>query len=162
MGCYNTTTKQELFYNILEEKSGFKIDGDYQLLNLITRLSKVKTEYDKVESALNDAKLRGYGVVAPSLDELSLEEPEIVKQGKQYGIKLKANAPSLHIIRADLEAGEVSPERLVTLGCWDEFGEGHIIYPTEGLGFRYLDAIRSALTTGGEHTDVIPKSLQFI
>ncbi len=102
------TTKQELFYNILEEKSGFKIDGDYQLLNLITRLSKVKTEYDKVESALNDAKLRGYGVVAPSLDELSLEEPEIVKQGKQYGIKLKANAPSLHIIRADIST-EVSP-----------------------------------------------------
>ena len=102
------TAKKDLFYNILEEKSGFKIDGDYQLLNLITRLSKVKTEYDKVESALNDAKIRGYGVVAPSLDELSLQEPEIVKQGKQYGIKLKANAPSLHIIRADIST-EVSP-----------------------------------------------------
>ena len=101
-------TKQELFYEILEEQSGFKIEGDCQLLNLITKLSRIKTEYDKIESALCDAKTLGYGVVAPSLDELSLEEPEIIKQGKQYGIKLRANAPSLHIIKADIST-EVSP-----------------------------------------------------
>ncbi|RDY25552.1 stage IV sporulation protein A [Romboutsia weinsteinii] len=102
------STKQDLFYNVLEEKSGFRIDGDCQLLNLITNLSRVKVEYDKIESALMDAKTKGYGVVAPSLDELSLEEPEIIKQGKQYGVKLKANAPSLHIIKADIST-EVSP-----------------------------------------------------
>lgn len=101
-------TKQDLFYNVLEEKSGFKIEGDYQLLSLISRLSKIKNEYDKIESALIDAKIGGYGVVAPSLEELTLEEPEIMKQGKQYGIKLKANAPSLHIIKADIST-EVSP-----------------------------------------------------
>ena len=102
------TAKQDLFYNVLEEKSGFKIDGDHQLLNLVTKLSRVKNEYDKIESALYDAKTKGYGVVAHSLDELSLEEPEIIKQGKQYGIKLRANAPSLHIIKADIST-EVSP-----------------------------------------------------
>ena len=102
------TAKQDLFYNVLEEKSGFKIDGDHQLLNLVTKLSRVKNEYDKIESALYDAKTKGYGVVAPSLDELSLEEPEIIKQGKQYVIKLRANAPSLHIIKADIST-EVSP-----------------------------------------------------
>ena len=102
------TAKQDLFYNVLEEKSGFKIDGDHQLLNLVTKLSRVKNEYDKIEIALYDAKTKGYGVVAPSLDELSLEEPEIIKQGKQYGIKLRANAPSLHIIKADIST-EVSP-----------------------------------------------------
>ena len=102
------TAKQDLFYNVLEEKSGFKIDGDHQLLNLVTKLSRVKNEYDKIESALYDAKTKGYGVVAPSLDELSLEEPEIIKQCKQYGIKLRANAPSLHIIKADIST-EVSP-----------------------------------------------------
>ena len=102
------TAKQDLFYNVLEEKSGFKIDGDHQLLNLVTKLSRVKNEYDKIESALYDAKTKGYGVVAPSLDELSLEEPEIIKQGKQYGIKLRANAPSLHRIKADIST-EVSP-----------------------------------------------------
>lgn len=102
------TAKQGLFYNVLEEKSGFKIEGDHQLLSLVTKLSRVKNEYDKIESALVDAKTKGYGVVAPSLDELSLEEPEIIKQGKQYGIKLRANAPSLHIIKADIST-EVSP-----------------------------------------------------
>ncbi len=104
----NLGTKQELFYDVLEEKSGFKIEEDCQLLNLITTLSKIKKEYDKIEIALNDAKNFGYGVVAPSLSELSLEEPEIIKQGKQYGVKLKANAPSLHIIKADIST-EVSP-----------------------------------------------------
>lgn len=102
------STKQDLFYNVLEEKSGFKIEGDHQLLNLITNLSRVKKEYDKVETAILDARTKGYGVVAPSLDELTLEEPEIVKQGKQYGVKLRANAPSLHIIKADIST-EVSP-----------------------------------------------------
>ncbi|MEF9990942.1 MAG: stage IV sporulation protein A [Romboutsia sp.] len=102
------TTKQDLFYNVLEEKSGFKIEGDHQLLSLITNLSRVKTEYDKVEKALDDARVSGYGMVAPSLDELSLEAPEIVKQGKQYAIKIKANAPSLHIIKADIST-ELSP-----------------------------------------------------
>lgn len=104
----NLGTKQELFYDVLEEKSGFKIEEDCQLLNLITTLSKIKKEYDKIEIALNDAKNFGYGVVAPSISELSLEEPEIIKQGKQYGVKLKANAPSLHIIKADIST-EVSP-----------------------------------------------------
>lgn len=102
------STKQELFYDILEEKSGFRIEEDSQLLNLVTNLSRIKQEYDKIEVALNDAKNFGYGVVAPSLSELSLEEPEIIKQGKQYGVKLKANAPSLHIIKADIST-EVSP-----------------------------------------------------
>jgi stage IV sporulation protein A len=101
-------TKQDLFYNVLEEKSGFRIDGDYQLLGLLSKLAKVKTEYDKVEQALIDVRTKGYGLVPPSLDELTLAEPEIVKQGKQYGVKLRATAPSLHLIRADI-ATEVSP-----------------------------------------------------
>ncbi len=100
--------KQDLFYNVLEEKSGFKIEGDHQLLSLISKLSRVKNEYDKIEGALIDAKTKGYGVVAPSLDELTVEKPEEIKQGKHYGIKIKASAPSLHIIQADIST-EVSP-----------------------------------------------------
>lgn len=104
----NLSAKPGLFYNILEEKSGFKIDGDHQLLSLITRLSKVQTEYEKIEYALEQARISGYGMVAPSLDDLTLETPEIMKQGKQYGIKIRANAPSLHIIKADIST-EVCP-----------------------------------------------------
>ncbi|UOW67421.1 stage IV sporulation protein A [Paraclostridium bifermentans] len=104
----NLGTKKDLFYNVLEEKSGFKIDGEYELLNLVTRLSKVNTEYEKVEQALTDVREKGYGLVAPTIDELTLDVPEIVKQGKQYGVRLRAKAGSIHMIKADIST-EISP-----------------------------------------------------
>ena len=104
----NLATRQDLFYNVLEEKSGFKIDGEYELLNLVTRLSRVNTEYEKVEQALIDVREKGYGLVAPTLEELTLDVPEMVKQGKQYGVRLRAKAGSIHMIKADIST-EISP-----------------------------------------------------
>ncbi|SKC87333.1 stage IV sporulation protein A [Maledivibacter halophilus] len=101
-------TKEGLFYDILQELTGYKIEGDHQLLSLMKSFSKAKKEYDRVEEALNSAKNLGYGVVPPALEELELDEPEIFKQGGRFGVKLKANAPSLHLIRADITT-EVSP-----------------------------------------------------
>ncbi|WDV47589.1 stage IV sporulation protein A [Clostridiaceae bacterium M8S5] len=98
----------QLLYKAIEDYSGIRIDGEHQLLGLIGKLSTIKKEYDRVEKALNDVKEYGYGLVPPSFDELELLEPEIFKEGKRYGVKLKANAPSLHLIRADI-ATEVSP-----------------------------------------------------
>lgn len=92
-----------LFYATLSEQSGFQIQDDGDLLSLLTSLSKVKEEYDKVENALHDVRESGYGIVIPSIDELVLEEPEIMKQGGRYGVRLKASAPSIHMIRADIE-----------------------------------------------------------
>ncbi len=100
--------KDNLFYQILGEESGYAIEGEHQLLSLIKELSYAKKEYDKVKDALNDVRTLGYGVVPPSFEEMSLEEPEMLKQGNSFGIKLKASAPSLHFIRADVEA-EVAP-----------------------------------------------------
>lgn len=100
--------QEELFYQILNEISGYKIEGDYQILNLVSKLADVKKEYDKIERALIDAKEIGYGLVSPSMDELVLEEPEIFKQGNRFGVKLMAKAPSLHVLRADITT-EVSP-----------------------------------------------------
>ena len=97
-----------LFYNVLGELSGYKIEGDYQILALVRKLSEAKKEYDKLEKALIDVKDKGYGLVHPSLEELELEEPEIFKQGNRFGVKLRANAPSIHMIKADI-ATEVSP-----------------------------------------------------
>ncbi len=97
-----------LFYKILEELTGYTIDGDEQLLGLISRLSQTKKEYDKIEVALKEAKEIGYGLVSPSIEELQLEEPEIYKQGNRFGVKLKAKAPSLHFMRCDITT-EVSP-----------------------------------------------------
>ncbi len=98
----------ELFYKVLGENSGFEIKGKDTLMSLITDLAQTKREYDKIENALAEVRATGYGVVAPTIDELSLEEPEIVRQGSRYGVRLKASAPSIHLIRADIET-EVSP-----------------------------------------------------
>ena len=99
---------RELFYHTLSEQSGFEVADDGDLMSLLTRLAEVKKEYDKVAGALKDVRETGYGIVVPGIDELKLEEPEIMKQGGRYGVRLKASAPSIHMIRADIETA-VSP-----------------------------------------------------
>ena len=99
---------RELFYDTISVQSGFSVRDDGDLLSLLTEMAHVKTEYDKIASALEDVNTRGYGVVMPTRDQLRLEEPEIVKQGGRYGVRLKASAPSIHMIRANIET-EVSP-----------------------------------------------------
>ena len=97
-----------LFYQTLSEQSGFTVADDGDLMCLLTKLAAVKAEYDKVAGALKDVRETGYGIVVPGIDELKLEEPEIMKQGGRYGVRLKASAPSIHMIRADIETA-VSP-----------------------------------------------------
>lgn len=97
-----------LFYKTLGEESGFEISGKDTLISLMYELAEIKRKYDKVSYALREVQETGYGIVSPSIDELSLEEPEIVKQGNRFGVRLRASAPSIHMIRADIET-EVSP-----------------------------------------------------
>lgn len=99
---------KNLFYKILGEESGFEIDGEEGLLGLLKELAGMKKEYDKVSFALHEVREKGYGIVSPGSEELTLDEPKIVKQGGRFGVKLKASAPSIHMIRADIET-EVSP-----------------------------------------------------
>ena len=99
---------ENLFYDALTEISGEKICNDGDLFRIISELSETKKEYDKISFALEEVKSKGYGIVTPSIDELILEEPEMVKQGSRFGVKLKAKAPSIHMIKADIET-EVSP-----------------------------------------------------
>lgn len=100
--------EEGMFYQILQEVSGFEIEGEHTLLRLMRDLSFAKKEFDKVASALNEVKESGYGVVTPRLDEMNLEEPELIRQGSRFGVRLKASAPSLHIIRADITT-ELTP-----------------------------------------------------
>ncbi len=102
------TIPESLFYKTIQEQSGFCIEDRCELLELLAKLASIKTEYDKISGALQEVKQKGYGIVTPSLEELTLEEPEIVKQGSRFGVRLKASAPSIHMIRADIET-EVSP-----------------------------------------------------
>lgn len=98
----------DLFYKIISEISGVSIANEGDLFSTITEFSRIKHEYDKISNALDEVKSKGYGIVTPSIDELILDEPEMVKQGSRFGVKLKATAPSIHMIRANIET-EVSP-----------------------------------------------------
>ena len=100
--------KNDLFYKVLTEITGVEVSNEADLFSTISNLSKVKKEYDKVSNALDEVKQKGYGIVTPSMEELILDEPEMVKQGSRFGVRLKAKAPSIHMIRADIET-EVSP-----------------------------------------------------
>ena len=100
--------KADLFYKVLSRECGTEIEDDFKLVSLIKELAFAKLEYDKIKNALDDVKATGYGIVQPRQDDLELGEPEIFKQGNHYGVKIKASAPSLHIMRVDVET-EVTP-----------------------------------------------------
>lgn len=104
----NITLKDDLFYKILTEVTGINIENEGDLFATMSSLSNTKKEYDKISYALNEVKQKGYGIVTPSIEELILDEPEMIKQGSRFGVKLKARAPSIHMIRADIET-EVAP-----------------------------------------------------
>ena len=104
----NISMKRELFFRILAEETGLDIDCEQGLMDCMKELSSVKKQYDRIKSALDEVEATGYGIVMPSLEELSLEEPEIMRQGGRYGVRLRASAPSLHIMRADITT-EVAP-----------------------------------------------------
>ncbi len=99
---------QQLFYDILSAKAGLPIHTDGELLKLLTELSQVKKEYDKISDALSSARATGYGVVMPTAEEMTLQEPQILHKNGAYGVKLKAGAPSIHMIRVDIDT-EISP-----------------------------------------------------
>ena len=102
------TLKENLFYQVLTQMTGVSINNEADLFAIITSLAQTKKKYDKIAEALDEVNRKGYGIVTPSIDELVLAEPEMVKQGSRFGVKLKATAPSLHIIKANIET-EVSP-----------------------------------------------------
>lgn len=112
LGTGNVTAgisvKDDLFYNIIKETTGFEIDSDEKLMRLLMRLSQTEKEYSRIKYALHQVRETGYGIVNPGIDELTLEEPEIIRQGGRYGVRLRASAPSIHMMRADIET-EVAP-----------------------------------------------------
>ena len=102
------TIAPDIFYRILGEQTGLDIVDEASLLPCVVSLARAKRAYDKIKSALDQVEATGYGIVMPGIDELTLEEPEIVRQGGQYGVRLSASAPSLHIMRANIHT-ELSP-----------------------------------------------------
>ena len=95
---------ESLFYEILSTKAGVTVENDAQLIRLLSQLSQTKREYDKISDALSAAKATGYGIVMPTAEEMELADPQLMKKGSSYGVKLKAGAPSIHMIRVDIDA----------------------------------------------------------
>lgn len=104
----NIKLHQNLFYKVMGEKTGIEINDEGDLLNCMLELSRIRSKYDKIGKAYDDVMETGYGIVMPSVEELTLEEPEIIKQGGKYGIRLKAGAPSIHMMRTKITT-EVTP-----------------------------------------------------
>lgn len=100
--------KPDLFYRVLAEATGLAVQDESALMAMMLELADMKKRYDKIKNALDEVEATGYGIVMPSLEEMTLEEPEIIKQSGRYGVRLRAQAPSIHMMKADITT-EVSP-----------------------------------------------------
>ncbi len=149
---------KNIYYETLENLTGENVRDEWALMKLITQLIEAKRQYEIIEPALEEVKRTGYGIVMPTIEQLRLEEPEIVRQGQRFGVRLKASAPSLHILKADI-CTEVSPvvgseansEELVNsmlknfendpLDIWqsDIFGSSLQTLVTQGLSTKLLN-----------------------
>lgn len=105
---YKLTPKADLFFQVLSEQAQMEIKDEFSLMRFVTAAAYAKSRFEAMKDALDEADANGYGIVYPQIDKMSLNEPEMVKQGNIYGVRLKATSPSYHIIRVDV-ATEVSP-----------------------------------------------------
>ena len=143
----------DIFYRIISERSGVSINGDGELVDLLSRMSAKVREYERIEGALEQALATGYGVMMPRIEELSLESPEIIKQGGRYGVKLCASASSIHLIKTDIKASvtpivgtEKQSEELVhyLLGEFDQ--EPYRIWETNIFGKSLSELVNEELS----------------
>lgn len=108
VATYNLSPKSDLFFQVLSEEAQMEIKDEFSLMSFVTSAAYAKNRFEAIKDALDEADANGYGIVYPKMDNMSLNEPEMVKQGNIYGVRLKATSPSYHIIRVDV-ATEVSP-----------------------------------------------------
>ena len=107
-GVIDITLRDELFYKILGEATGLELNSENDLMPCMIELANIKRKYERVKNALEEVEATGYGIVLPQMDELTLEEPEIIKQGGKYGVRLRASAPSIHMMTANITT-EINP-----------------------------------------------------
>lgn len=143
-----------LFYEILSERTGFAVEDDGQLLSLLTQLAEMKQEFDKISAALEEVRATGYGIVMPTAEEMHMEVPEIVRKGSAYGVKLRASAPSIHMMRADIKT-EISPmvgdeqqsEQLVKYLLGEYEGNTEKLWDTNIFGKSVFELLNEGLST---------------
>lgn len=100
--------REAYYYQMLSQMTGIEMDSEYSLIHVIKEFAKMKEEYVKVQGALESVRGCGYGVVTPELDEISMDEPQVIRQGNKFGVKIRSNSPSIHMIKANIET-EIAP-----------------------------------------------------
>ena len=147
------TLPSEVFYQIVAEKTGVDIKDDADLIPLLSRLAETEREYQRIQGALDQAQATGYGVVMPQVSELSLEAPEIIKQGGRYGVRLCASATAIHLIRTEIKASvtplvgtEKQSEELVHYMLGEFDGEPEKIWETNIFGKSLNELVNEELS----------------
>jgi stage IV sporulation protein A len=150
----NIALLNELFYNVLAEMTGLEVQGDHHLMRLMQDLTVAKREYDKLSAALQHVRQTGYGIVIPSLEDITFEQPELIKQGRNFGIKLTASAPSIHMVQASIQT-EVTPlvgtekqgEELIR-SLTEEFEDDpNALWERDFLGRSLQDMVREGINS---------------
>ena len=157
-GCVQVVmdVDEAYYYENMSELTGVPIQGEYQLISMVKELAKMKQEYGKVASAMEAVRQKGYGVVSPQLDDIEIQEPVLIRHGNKYGVKIKAQSPSIHMIRANIET-EIAPiigseEQANDLISYikDSREDGEGIWQTnifgKSVGELVEDGIRSKIT----------------
>lgn len=107
--CYVLTFPRALYYSIISEQAGVALRSDGELISFLAEMGRIQADYQHIRGALEDVRSKGYGVVMPTSGDLQLAEPEIVRKGGRYGVRLKASAKAIHMFQTNIET-EVSPE----------------------------------------------------
>lgn len=159
--------EEGLFYEILGEECGCDIRDDFELISAMKGFVSAKAEYDRIAGALEEARRTGYGVVPPAIDEMELDEPEIVRQGSRFGVRLRARSSGLHVIRVDIES-EISPivgteqqsEALVQslLATFEQ--EPGAIWQTNLFGKSLYDLVRDGMAGKGAMPPAVQQRIQ--
>ncbi len=150
----NVALLNEMFYQVLAEMTGLEVEGDHHLMRLMQDLTVAKREYDKLSAALQHVRQTGYGIVIPSLEDITFEQPELIKQGRNFGIKLTASAPSIHMVQASIQT-EVTPlvgtekqgEELIR-SLTEEFQDDpNALWDRDFLGRSLQDMVREGINS---------------
>ena len=150
----NVCLPRTLYYKTISEQTGIQVNNDGDLISTLAEMSTVKQDYDKLRSALEDVRTKGYGVVMPDASQMQLEEPQIVRQGGKYSVKLKANAPAIHMMMTNIETevtpaigGETASEDIINFLLQGFDGDVNRIWQSNIFGKSLYDIAEEGLTS---------------
>ena len=161
----DVTLPKELYYNTLSAQTGIEVSSDADIISFFYEMSEVKKDYDRLKDALDSVRNTGYGVVIPDASQMNMQEPQIVKQGGKYSVKLRANAPAIHMLMTDIETevtpaigGETASEDIINFLLQGFDGDVNRIWESNIFGKSLYDIAEEGLTSKIEALPEMAKS----